>query len=228
MFTNTWTTLELRWFHEGDIPKTIKSWFLSNERFKPALGSQDGENRTELYLIPDRCIDLELKLRKGSVEVKQRDGTHSLIREPQAVCGKPETWRKWIWFSGDVSPASWLPDSFRWRVEKTKWRRQIRLVSDDGKLVPQFDFLGLGFFVELTRIRLGGRIWWTIAFDVQPEISEASPDHTLRQALCWTLEDFPADHLRKLGESNSHSYAEWLSHLSTRLHQGIENAGSHR
>ncbi|MCI0411147.1 MAG: hypothetical protein L0191_21705 [Acidobacteria bacterium] len=221
------TTMELRWLLEGEIPNGVERWFLSGARFNLALHSGEGEIRTDVYLIPDRCNDVIVKLGERRVEVKKRDRLHDSIHQSATVCGTPETWRKWIWFSKEPSPSSWHPDSSRQGVKKKKWLRRIRLVRDGAGLVAQYDHLGLGFLVELARIELPTRSWWTLAFDVQPEAAEAPPEQVLHQALSWTLEDFPSDHIRELNRANSFSYAELLSRYGRGLHGSAEHAGPH-
>jgi hypothetical protein len=210
--TNLWRTLELRWFHEGPLPEDVEHWFLRDPRFGYILAPEACERRLEHYLVADTADGLDLKVREGRIQLKQRTGTLPAVSDGQHCAGIPESWTKWVWRCPDLPGAGGASaqDDFTLEVRKVKYQRRIQLVTRGDAKIARFEPEGLGFFVEVATATVSNRTWWTLAFDVEPDLGEGDPAARLREAFLWTLEGYPAGRLHDLQVTNSFSYAALL------------------
>ena len=198
-------TIETRWFGQGEIPSEISDWF----------GACPGPAelqplRRDHYL---RNIDgdgLSLKLREGGLEIKQRRYDHGLVRLHGSIEGLVEAWVKWR-FPLDQAifpfPAA-IDGSGNWfAVEK---RRRLRRYGVGGRrLVPLIAPPGAAYAgcdLELTSVRAGGDLWWTVAFE-----SASQGQNGLDRLLALTGLAFAETTPPQLLASNSFSYPLWLA-----------------
>jgi hypothetical protein len=81
-------TLEIRWFFSGSIPHDFNHWFTS-------LGeSRSVDARVDHYLAGTGPL-LGIKVREGSLEIKQRQQHHGRQDFAPALSGMVESWTKW-------------------------------------------------------------------------------------------------------------------------------------
>ena len=120
--------------------------------------------------------------------------------------GHLESWQKWSFPFGPLSPGSGDPAG--WRPVR-KRRRISRFSLASGPIVARGPGLGQqpGCEVELTEVRTRSQDWWTLGFeatgpaDLLRSELEATAALVFAQALPGGVEPGPDD---------SGSYAEWL------------------
>jgi hypothetical protein len=138
--------------------------------------------------------------------VKVYRGNPGILDVAGRARGRMESWQKWSFPGDPPSPGSGHPAS--WRLVRK--RRLISVFPPVGAGV-RAALPGLGeeplCAVELTQIRMGGTIWWTLGFEA------TGPAGTLRRTLETTaalvFADAPPIGVA-FGMGNSRSYPEWL------------------
>lgn len=201
-------TAEVRWFYTGPIPPETEAWF------QQGAGDVTREPpRTDRYLRLPNTDGLNVKLREGRLEVKQRVGQATLVPFHDRVAGSVEQWRKWSFEL--VEPAS-APSSIAstdpsW-IAVRKERRLRTYQAKDGEVVVARgapDSPAEGCELELTRIQAAGQAWWTLAF-------EAFGDESILQEelLLVARHVFSVDRPPLLQAGDSYGYAAWLTNIS--------------
>lgn len=192
-------TAEIRWFYPGRLPSDVLAWFQQGHarRVEPA-------GRTDRYLGAVDTDGLGVKLREGRVEVKQRFRSPDLVTLAEGVAGYLEHWRKWSFAlapeSGEET-ASWIA------VSKERWLRRYSLLKDGGlEVVPPSRYPDRACDLEVTQVRAGGQVWWTLGFEAFGQTS------ALRDILLGAAEEI----LRTpppmpLTAETSYSYPRWLA-----------------
>ena len=186
---------EIRWFtrHED---KPISAWFAE-------LGLSFSASRTDFYLpLPGRD-DLNVKLREGRVEVKQRvEDPHPFQLAPRAK-GSFEEWVKWSFKvdgEDELSRAIIQEKKFNW-IEVRKERMAV-VLTPSGIAPPQ-QIVPAGCQIEYTRIQVRGETWYTFGLEWFGE-ERVEPGIALLSAI---LED------TFLKPENSMSYAGLLNSM---------------
>lgn len=156
-------TAEVRWFVEGALPEAARRWF---QALAPDAAAE--APRTDRY-APTEAEDLGVKVRQGKLEAKGRTEALGLERWGRAG-GHVETWRKWSYvLAADARPTGWIP------VEKKRWLARYRIegsaVERAAGEIPQG---GEGVNVELTAVKAGSRMWWSVCLE------SSGPDEAAR------------------------------------------------
>ncbi len=193
-------TAEVRWILPGPLDAAVTAWF---GRFPAGM-----ESREDAYLIDPDLPGVSLKIRAGqALEVKQYHGSPGILDGAGRARGRIESWRKWSFPCGSLGPGG--AGRPGWTVVR-KRRRMSRFRLVRGRLMA--DVAGwageCACAVELTEIRSGGEIWWSLGFEA------AGPDGLLRSMLHETavlvFAQAPPGNV-ELEMSHCQSYAEWLS-----------------
>ena len=198
-------TVETRWFGHGQAPNEVLAWFSSFE------GAPEQQPlRRDHYLQPVDGDGLSVKIRQGALEVKQRQRVYGSTRLHRSVVGLVEGWIRWRFplenpeppVPGDLSKGSgWLA------VDKERQLRRYQVTSEAVVQIttPQ-GTADSGCAIELTKLRVGGNSWWTVAF-------EATGDSAgiYEQLLVVTNHLFEAAKPPPLAAADSHGYPHWLA-----------------
>jgi hypothetical protein len=197
------TTAEVRWFYQGQIPARVVAWFGNGP------GAIDHQPpRVDEYLLIQETDSVNVKLREGRIEIKQRygDAVHRVFAGGSV--GEIEFWRKWGFgidkknSNGnlDENEAAWLA------VRKDRMARTYEL-RPDGAVLPLADLVVIeqGCSLELTEVEAAGERWWSLCFE------EIGPADRLRETLVAvadhvlvTLDDFSLEGHASCG------YSAWL------------------
>jgi hypothetical protein len=165
---------EVRWFLEA-LPETVAAWFeRRGHRFSPE--AQQG--RCDFYLKSDSIRnDLNIKLREGNIEIKERTSDFGVHSFGDCVQGRVEAWRKWSFKlaqtrEGGTEEALHIT---RQEIQNSAWIpvAKVRLlvmleIAEEGRVrlseAPAFS-LEEGCSVELTQIRLPDRSRYSFALE---------------------------------------------------------------
>ena len=192
-------SLEVRWIFRGQLEAAVAGWF---GRFPAGT-----ESREDTYLLDPQLGGVSVKVRGGgALEVKVYRGSPGILEVAGRAHGRMESWQKWSFPVGQLSPASGGPAG--WRPVR-KRRRISRFPLASGPIVARAPGAGQEprCEVELTEVRARGQDWWTVGFEA------TGPTDLLRCELEATAglvfaQDLPGG--VKLGPHSSRSYAEWL------------------
>jgi hypothetical protein len=192
-------SLEVRWIFRGQLEAAVAGWF---GRFPAGT-----ESRVDTYLLDPQLGGLSVKVRGGgALEVKVYRGSPGILEVAGRARGRMESWQKWSFPVGQLSPGSGGP--VEWRPVR-KRRRVSRFPLGSGQIVARAPGLGQEprCAVELTEVRARGQDWWTVGFEA------TGPADLLRCELEATAglvfaQDLPGG--VELGPDSSRSYAEWL------------------
>lgn len=176
---------EIRWFWEDEGPEGLKAWFLGTTESRPAPGGGTLPPRIDTYLYDGSTIELGIKQRGkpggGSLDIEVKGLVEKEHVELHAapIAGMAELWTKWTSKALDLR-------GFRTVVEKQRWLRkydtsagvpEIPLGPDenpiDGRALP-----AVGCNVELTRVVVGGKAWWTLGLESFGGVKEVGPSLT--------------------------------------------------
>lgn len=151
---------EIRWFKKS-IDESIIKWFN-----KENINFQNVESRVDHYLILPGNETLNIKLREGNIEIKQRISQPAEVELNPALKGYLENWEKWSFHieSGntllDVIPKN---SENRW-VEISKTRLGLKYVLNDGSnyiLIPISENVPSGCQIEYSRVVLNQETWYS-------------------------------------------------------------------
>jgi hypothetical protein len=198
------STAEVRWFYRGPIPLEVETWF-----DRGAGRAEQRPSREHHYLRLEDTYALGIKLRGGCIEIKQRVRRPGVFHFHKRVTGIVEHWRKWSFqlaepdraLSSITGPtASWIA------VRKERMLRLYRLTTQKY-VVPASSSPPPreGCELELSRVYVGERDWWTLAFESFGEES------LLQEQLELVARHvFAADEPPSLNASQSRGYPDWL------------------
>lgn len=201
-------TAEVRWFSRGRIPPHIEAWF------HQGAGSVEREpGRVDHYLLLAHIDSVGVKLREDRIEIKQRVDQQSLVRFHERVAGLVEQYQKWSFVLGEPDSAlarataaagSWIP------VRKERQLRRYR-AADGGRIVAltSTPSPGRGCELELSRVEVAGKTWWTLAFEAFGEPSTLRVD-----LLAVARHVFASDGPPALPPHESRGYAAWLGRIT--------------
>lgn len=200
--------LEIRWFFEGSMPPEVVSWFRGK-----ALGEflLPTEERTDVYLItPDE--NLGVKLRKGKLEIKWRQKHERFVAAGERVKGQAEYWCKWAWKDREAKSDKEIVDALKqgsdtpWvEVAKERQQRKYKLTEDGFIAVPQEDRPVRGCAVELTKLSIRGKPWWTLALEIFAD--DRGSMQILGERVETLFADYPGPELHV---ENSSGYPAWV------------------
>ncbi|MBX2926684.1 MAG: hypothetical protein KF852_02510 [Saprospiraceae bacterium] len=193
---------EVRWFFPQP-PELLRAWFGRRGRSFQADGSP---LRCDFYLRPaPRRTDLSIKLREGSIEIKERTRNYGIRQFGAHISGRMEQWRKWSFRlaatrEGGTEEVLHITrqygDSGEWIPV---WKERLLLlleIQEEGRVVlsdaPPFA-LKEGCGIELTRVQIPGEIWYT--FGTEAFSAAGRTRHNLLLAMDTLIAEMPDLHL---------------------------------
>ena len=192
-------SLEVRWIFPGQLEAAVAGWF---GRF-PART----ESRQDTYLLDPQLPGLSVKVRGGgALEVKAYRGSPGILEVAGRARGRMESWQKWSFPSGPLSPGSgdpagWRPVRKRRRISRFPLASPQIVVTGPGPgQQPQCE-------VELTEVHTSGQDWWTLGFEATGPASLLRGQLEATAALVFA---HPLPGGVEPGQDHSRSYAEWL------------------
>jgi hypothetical protein len=197
-----YSTIELRWFYPGELPLDILDWFNGLDS-PPNLP----DSRADIYLQPVNA-DVGVKLRQGNLELKYRQQNWGEIQIGSNLTGRVESWSKWICVDDipDRLTIAKMEGKSGWmRVEKVRSQRLYRVNFTGGcQLLPITKPEDGAAAIEVTKLKLADRDWWTIACEYLGD--DLQPDRELKLLVSSLLDGC------NLPRSTSIScgYPEWL------------------
>lgn len=192
-------TAEVRWFYEGEPSAPAVAWFRD-----VAGGDVLAAERSDLYLLTGRG-DVNVKHREGRLEVKRRPAGGRKVLLGEGVEGIVERWDKWI----QPGPDSRLDEGGAGMMAIRKARRLITLdVNGEVARIRPGQVPERSCNVELTRIGVLNRVWWSICLE------SAGPEPELEQLLLRAARHaFSLSSVPDLDARHSAAYSDWLLHL---------------
>jgi len=208
---------ELRWFINEDIPVEVKKWFNASKLKK------ESKERTDTYLIYPKVKTCGVKFRNNKFEIKTLVEDLGLQEYSPNVKGHAGIWEKW-------STKDELIKTFKQKVAEgeadwiaVKKKRVTRKFSVDKTSIKEVDDpqrnLDNGCNVELTKIEIDKKKYWSLAFDSFSEKDDLSEvkdnlkrtvDKLLSESDCpFTSKD--ASLLKLLSKEKSYSYPGFLA-----------------
>jgi hypothetical protein len=197
-------TVEVRWFYEGMVSPAVMAWF---QQVEGKLEEQPC--RVDYYLrLTDRG-SLGIKLREGKVEIKQRYHQHGVVGFHERVSGLVEHWRKWsfelVEASGDLTSIA-VPASSWIAVKKERKLRKYGLTGDKRIVaVSTGECHDQGCDLELTKVSLEGREWWSLGLEAFGHESALQENLLLVARQVFVADESPA-----FDAKNSYGYPQWL------------------
>ncbi len=229
-------TTELRWFFSGSLPRDIGEWFgastgVLEQRCDTYLVDGPVSGRSDIGLKRRFGETLELKIRLSVDETVQLgdglpgdglpgdglpgDGLPGDGLPGDGLRGAPEGWRRWSPVEARAAERLVPPGAAdRWiDVDKSIVKR--RFTGDGTEIAFAFGApaTGIGCDVEVARISVGTRPWWTLAFaafgplDTRHESLRAAWNGLV--AISGRPPSFAACDRRAMG------YPEWLALIAS-------------
>ncbi len=193
-------SVEIRWFFPGPPERALVAWF------QQSYTSVGVGERTDHYLLGTGA-GLNVKLREGRVEVKQRQWARAGFRVNRRARGALEGWHKWSFelaAGGDevglaeAHPERWLP------VHKRRRLRTFIAELDEITETAPGSYPPAGCSAELTVVTAGGEQWHTLGFESFGEGDLAGLLHSVGDYL------LNGDLPRPLEAEVSMGYAAWI------------------
>lgn len=200
-------TLEVRWFLKGQLPTELHRWFVEHSAVPI-----EPEAREDWYLYSPKNRDLGIKLRQGSLEIKQRLGSRGACKLAKQVRGRVEEWVKWHFpldgESGNSAiPASsdrlWIP------VHKKRWSQHYAITTAKTiEQVESVDQAEQGCSLELSDLQVSDQYWHSLCFETfgSPEALEQNLERVVQHVA--RNGGFPA-----LKARHSLGYPHWLKQV---------------
>jgi hypothetical protein len=192
-------TLEVRWIIPGELQTVVTGWF--------GQFTRGTESRQDTYLVSPHLPGLSVKVREGqALEVKVYRGSPGILEVAGRARGRMESWQKWSFPCGWLSPGSGEVPGWR-QVHK---RRRIGWFSLAGEPAPALvpaPGEEPGCTVELTEVFTGSEAWWSLGFEATGAADLIRGELQASAALVFA-DALPGD--VELGMDHSKSYAEWL------------------
>jgi hypothetical protein len=199
-------TAEVRWFFRGTIAPAVAAWFRRSEQVL-----EEELPRVDHYLRQVGTDSLNIKLREGRLEVKQRQQAGTVVQFHPRVAGRVERWRKWSFELAEAAGPGLQPEIMtpHWiAVEKRRTLRRYRLEGERVVRVLPAELPEQGCDLELTRIRAGREAWWSLGLEAY------GADPYLESLLVQVAGRLMArTEPPSLATENSYGYPEWLGQL---------------
>lgn len=207
-------TVEVRWFGNGDLPGTVRSWF------NQCPGEASGlDQRTDTYLLT-HVDNIGIKIREGRLEIKFR--TRRLGEQPfhPNLAGMIEHWTK-VSFDDEMGfRSAGALGNFDTQWLDVKKARQVRHYTQrqSGDIVPfntntesysptQLD-IDVGCSLEITEIQVSKGKWWSLG------VEAFGPDKGREEILIAATNFLGRTYYAPpLAFQDSFSYPSWLADL---------------
>lgn len=192
-------TLEVRWFFKGELPPEYYHWFVE-------AGADDPETRTDWYLYSPKNRGLGIKLRQGSLEIKQRLQNQGKCKLAKQVRGRLEQWLKWRFEIRAESVSAAELGEYWMQVNKRRWCQHYAML--DTGAIARADSVGQveqGCTLELAELQVCNQDWYSLCFEAfgQPETVEQVLNAAVHQVR-------DAEGLPVLKARDSFGYPDWL------------------
>lgn len=191
--------LEMRWFFEGQLPEAVFEW-CKGKGFKQ---EENPKERFHTYLLFP-SDNLGVKTRDDQFQIKYRLYSGKFHSDLCQISGKIEMWGK---SSLDLKDQSTNPfqdvKGPQTIVEKERYSRRFEVNLQTGVVTPSEKKVDHGIMMEVTKLSVEGKPFWTVDFDALGDRQKES----LKIGVEEILKDYPGPSLK---EENSFSYPEWL------------------
>jgi hypothetical protein len=214
---------ELRWFHKGNIPKKIDRWFTNNRFFKKQTPTSYKFSDCYLHTTDLKCVSV--KFRGNKLDIKWRNADYPISQMNGVVNGMVEDWLYWTWNDAQAEDKIDLfikrnKNNDPWIILKKRLQRKYNIISSSSStnnhtLMPITDKHEMNkadCAIELTRIDIKGKLWWSIGIDAYYKNGEDSSDckRHMKIAVDMFFRDYPKHNLHP---KNSFSYPQFLSRI---------------
>ena len=192
-----YATVEARWFLAGPIPEAVSAWF------RALPGQSEPEPTRVDHYLSGSGDGVGIKLRHGRLEIKQRYRQRGIVHFHDRAGASVSHWRKWSFplapRAVDVAPGSyWIA------VEKTRRIHRYGVV-EEGRIIPAAERDWGWCEVELSTVRVAGRVWWSLCFETAQ--ADAALESILQPVARYVFaEGIPCDLL----PADSSAYPRWL------------------
>lgn len=209
-------TIEVRWFIRGIPPIRVQNWF----KFEcPGKLFGELETRKDLYAcIQANYLDkfarfsshqltleeVNLKLRQGNPELKlrqQKFGTYKFSHSKHLhTCkGNVEQWYKFE--PQELTDFNLLNGNL---LDEFNW---VSIDKEREQKIEQ------GVKIELTRLKIDGEYWWSIAFEMTQDYRGEQPNSRFKEVVTTACQTY---YEGKLSAINSYGYSQWLLEFLSR------------
>jgi hypothetical protein len=152
---------EIRWFFEGNMPFNII-------KILEETSLDISENRTDRYLLVHGCGSIGIKIRNSRLEIEQRRDVQPYNISKLNISGNIERWERWEWNDKtaciEIGRLADRDDLNPWiKVDKKRWQKKFNIRDSDLIPVPLQE-LQADFTMEVTKLKLNRKSWWTIGF----------------------------------------------------------------
>lgn len=171
MFSST----EVRWFFNESLPEAVSDWF---DLFDPVIQPP----RTDYYLKNTDNARMGIKLREGQIQIKCLVAKKGVQYYANAV-GKVSQYEKWSfpvvsneeWSALVARPDVWIPTK--------KERKMLRYTLGGGfpDRIEMDERIQEGCEVELSKIELIDKTYWSLAFEAFGPSAEMNLEKTTRE-----------------------------------------------
>jgi hypothetical protein len=164
------------------------------------------ESREDIYLVDPQPGGMSVKFRQGrALELKMYQGSPGILEVAGRARGRLESWDKWSFpwdppGTGGADLPGWRPVRkliHRFPVANGESTAGIRGRGEE----PRCE-------VELTEIRAGGQVWWTLGFEATGPASQLRTQLEATAALVFAQ---PLPGGMELATDHSQSYLQWLN-----------------
>jgi hypothetical protein len=197
-----YTTREIRWFFVKDNT-SIRSWFADK-----GFSFESADARTDHYLFLPDIHNLNVKLREGQIEIKQKTIVSKEYALGSQATGYLEEWKKWSLAldNKDTLSKSIMGHEYSQWIAVHKERMGLILRQDEDQQLHYHDIsadLPSGCQIEYTRVRTNEQTWFTFGLEWFGESTQNLPEELLSEILGES----------KLDQQDSMSYATFLSEI---------------
>lgn len=173
-------SLEIRWILDGPLPDETNKWF----RSLPIPQGPPEKPQIHTYLAARDAPYVGVKFREDELEIKLKESSTPIKALNGDLKGKAEVWRKWDWKLKE--PAA------------SKGKKSVAVIKDRKQKTDG------ACSIEITKLQIGDKGWWTLAFIINSDKPQASD-------LVTCVDKNMKSYQSNLPEgSRSLSYPEWL------------------
>jgi hypothetical protein len=202
-----YTTLETRWFFEGDLPGNIINFYDNTSQIQTSFNT-----RTDYYLKTNDSKGPGIKIRDGNIEIKHITKSLGVMDITNKISGVVQEWRKWSYGLAN-NPLPHLINHYNsWWIGIKKSRKLRKFCFSNNQIHEKAmgDTCKSGCEWEISSIQSEqtGKNWWSMAFEAFG--NEKHLKNALLQTVIFVLND---KSIKGLIDKNSASYPEWIHQI---------------